>query len=104
VARYLEEMSRVLAPGGRAFCTAYLMTPEARASMEKFLGAVKMTERFGDNLVQSVQDPMAAVAQDEGRFRGDAARVGLTLDRVAFGWWSGRRTSNTKQDLILLRK
>jgi SAM-dependent methyltransferase len=104
VARYLEEMSRVLAPGGRAFCTAYLMTPEARASMERSPGAVKMTELFGDNLVQSMKDPMAAVAQDEPRFRSDVARVGLALDRVAFGWWSGLRTSNTKQDLILLRK
>jgi hypothetical protein len=33
VAHYLDEISRVLAPGGRCYATFFLMTPESRAAV-----------------------------------------------------------------------
>jgi SAM-dependent methyltransferase len=104
VKHYLHETARVLRPDGRFFATAYLMTPAAEAASRNHADVVKFNHEFGENPVQNVDRPLAAVAQRQGAFLSDVAEAGLTVDRIAYGWWSGLRTSNGKQDIIVLRK
>jgi SAM-dependent methyltransferase len=104
VANYLRNCARVLKRGGRVFCTAYLMTPEAERAMAAHQNAVKFDHVVEDNRIQDLEHPAMAVAQTEALFRRDVEAAGLVFDQLAVGWWSGLRTKNTKQDIIILSK
>ncbi len=104
VRQYLAEIARVLRHGGRLFSTAFLMTPAAEAAARHGTPTIKFEHQFGENPVQSLEQPMAAVAQHESVFFADVTEAGLVIDRIAYGWWSGLRTSNGMQDIIVLRK
>jgi len=104
VKHYLREAARVLRHDGRLFATAYLMTPAAEVAARNNAHAVKFDHEFGENPVQILERPMAAVAQRERAFVADVNEVGLVIERIAHGWWSGLRTSNGKQDIVVLRK
>ena len=104
VKHYLREACRILRPGGRLFSTAFLMTPAAELSARRSVRAFKFNHEVGENPVQVLEQPLAAVAQRESAFLADVNEVGLVIDRVAYGWWSGLPTSNTMQDILVLRK
>jgi SAM-dependent methyltransferase len=104
VINYLSEFGRVLRPGGVAFTTAYLLNSASVISMVGAPDAVKFTQHAcGDALVQAADRPVAAVAMPEDWLRSDARAAGLSVDRVAYGAWSGARRL-TKQDVMILRR
>jgi len=104
VRHYLKQIARVLRRGGRAFCTAFMMTPEADEALRTFKRGLTFDHMIGENPTHSIAEPLMAVAQTEGALRSDIAAAGLILDRFALGWWSGLAGSHGQQDMILLRK
>lgn len=104
VKHYLREIARVLRSGGRLLATAYMMTPASEQAARTNPRAVKFDHMFGENPVHQLDKPMAGVAQIESLFCADAHEAGLVVDRIAYGWWSGLKTSNSKQDIYVLRK
>jgi SAM-dependent methyltransferase len=104
VKHYLREVARVLRPEGRFFATAFLMTPTAETTSRNNGRGLKFIHEFGENPVKVLEDPLAAVAQRERVFMADVNEAGLVIDHIAYGWWSGLRTSNSMQDIIVLRK
>ena len=97
---YASEISRLLAPGGRCFATAFLVNQPAREAQHggaaplAFDLTVPGVEFYADPAV-----PLAAVAFDEDYLLEKFLRVGRERRRMpVYGHWSGR-SSPVFQDI-----
>lgn len=98
---YLGEIRRVLAPGGTAVISAFLLhggraRPGPVSPMIDF--------RYGDNGVRwkVKHRPYSAVAYEESSLRGYATSKGLSVERVLYGYWTGSGIAPNAQDLLVL--
>ena len=102
VVRYLAEVRRVLAPGGRALITAFVLTPQVRAWVAEERTAVPL-EPYGDAMTSDPHWPENAMAYDETQLRSAITHAGLTLDAVLAGLWRPEPQYAGGQDLLVLR-
>ncbi|MGE4553633.1 MAG: class I SAM-dependent methyltransferase [Desulfovibrionaceae bacterium] len=106
--RYLHEIARVLAPGGRAYLTWFLLDEATEARMRANPREVHFTKRFGPFWVQNVADMEEAVAYDRAFALGCLAQAGLTADEPRPGHWpgkaGGRGAGGNFQDVIVAWK
>ncbi|WP_174300620.1 class I SAM-dependent methyltransferase [Caulobacter sp. S45] len=102
VVHYLAEVRRVLAPGGRALITAFVLTPEVRVWASQGLTKVPL-KPYGDAMTSDPHWPENAMAYDEARFQSAIAGAGLTLEAVLAGLWRPEPTYPGGQDLLVLR-
>jgi SAM-dependent methyltransferase len=109
VARYVAEIARVLAPGGRAYVTYFLLNEESRPAV----GSAQTGMRHplfhvdrGDHVLKSAEAPADAVALDEALVRALYDRHGLEiLEPVHYGSWTfTRRTAPRRQDVVVAAK
>jgi SAM-dependent methyltransferase len=106
VARYLDELARVLKPGGRCLATYFLLNERSERAIAE--GAVRELHRFPHRLegcrVLSRELPESAVAHEEVRIRRLYAGSGLAIvEPVLYGRWAGRE-SRLNQDLIVAER
>lgn len=102
IRRYMAQTRRVLAPGGRALFTAFVLTPEVRAMAAEGRTTYPM-QPFGDGCMTiDPHWPENGLAYDEALFRQAAADAGLTLTSILHGEWSGAPTYAGGQDLLIL--
>ena len=96
---YLSEAARVLAPGGRLFCT-WLLFSTARPAPAGFapLDAADARVLVGDPTV-----PEAAVAYDEGWLTERLSALGLSRHALAHGTWSGLE-GRSLQDIVVAQR
>jgi ubiquinone/menaquinone biosynthesis C-methylase UbiE len=105
VRNYLRELGRVVAPGGRAAITFFLLNDESRAFVTAEKDIVKMRTTWHDDPLCRVANPELpeeATAHDEGRIRAYVAEAGFTVSEVVFGDWCGRPSLLGLQDLMIL--
>ena len=102
---YAAETSRLLAPGGRCFATAFLMNPPARAALQSGERTLKFDPAGSGPLYYAIPSaPLAAVAYDEDVLLELFLRNGLRRRNPAnYGWWSGR-TGRSFQDICIFEK
>ncbi|WP_052070138.1 class I SAM-dependent methyltransferase [Streptacidiphilus albus] len=92
VNRYLSELARVLKPGGRAFISYFLLSPETEALMATSSVQRRFRHRIGEAYVASVKVPELSVGYRESYIRELCAAHGFAADPVVlYGAWSGRR-------------
>ena len=102
VEHYLDEIARVLRPGGRALLTWFLLTEESRAALP--------TERFsfghaeGPGFVNDLSSPEAAVAYPYEWAVERLAAGGLRLDSSHPGGWCGHPRPETWQDVLVVER
>lgn len=107
VAHYVEEISRVLRPGGRLAATFLVVNEASMKSMQAGQGMYNFTYRDGPQwqLREGMGIPELAVAYDESYVRDLYARNGLDVSAVYAGRWSGLPASpgipSTGQDLVV---
>ena len=107
---YFKEISRVLRPGGKMFCTWFLyeddeQDPTALDQMDKELG-------FSDNSLPMARykyrdNPEATIGYELSWVLTEAEKVGLHLhSEVHYGSWAGakRRRVPLMQDILVLEK
>jgi ubiquinone/menaquinone biosynthesis C-methylase UbiE len=107
VRHYLKELGRVMAPGGRAVITYFLLNDESREQIRRDRDEVKMrTDWEGDPLcrVANPEVPEIATAHDEGRIRAYTAEAGFTVLEMSFGNWCGRPSLLGLQDVVVITK
>jgi SAM-dependent methyltransferase len=100
--RYLDEIARVLEPGGRAAISYYLMTPERRAAADQGLGALAFPHRLDGCWIELADEPEAAVAYDEADVLAALAARNLAIDTRYEGTWA--TTPEQSQDVFVVEK
>ncbi len=101
MAHYLEEISRVLSPGGRMFATFYLMNADARAHMAKGNANPNFTHSYASFHVANPKSLEDAVAYKETLVHRLLLRNGLNVDCVLYGRWCGRAEGENGQDMLV---
>ncbi len=102
VVRYLAEVRRVLAPGGRALITAFVLTPDVRIWAAESRTAVPL-QPYGDAMTSDPHWPENAMAYDDAQVRAAVADAGLSLDALFAGLWRPEPGYEGGQDLLVLR-
>ena len=103
VVRYLTEVRRVLAPGGRALITAFVLTPQVRTWVAEGRTAVPL-KPYADAMTSDPHWPENAMAYEEAQLRAAIGEAGLALDAVLAGHWRPEPQYAGGQDLLVLRR
>jgi SAM-dependent methyltransferase len=104
VRQYIAEAARVLKPGGRLFCTAYVLDSEGRAIAEGGRSAMEFPHRLGAHRLRDADVPESAVALDEEFLRDTAADAGMDIaGEIERGSWRNPGL-HTGQDILVLEK
>jgi SAM-dependent methyltransferase len=103
---YVDEIARVLKPGGRCFATYLLLNSEARRLMDAGLSDTRFKHVIGPCAVVDAKVPELSVGYDEAYVLDVYEQRGLrTVGGVYYGTWSGREPtaqgSGLSQDLVL---
>jgi SAM-dependent methyltransferase len=105
VENYLREVARLLAPGGRALATFFLLNERQEALRGEGLNRIDF--KYGEGVWRHAyrESPESAVAYREEFVLGLIERHGLALRRpVVYGSWSGFREGLSFQDMLLLER
>jgi SAM-dependent methyltransferase len=105
VRHYLDEVARVLRPGGRCLITFFLLNDESRPALAA--GASDFTFRYGEGIVRfdHPTKPEAAVAYEEDAVRAWFDAVGLSTEEpIRYGSWCRRPSSLSYQDILVASK
>jgi SAM-dependent methyltransferase len=99
---YLEEINRVLRPGGRAFTTWFVLNEATMSGAADNVGVLRFEVDRGDYAVDSERVPEAALAYKEAVLRRMLAAARLTIEEpIHFGSWSGVRNPLDLQDIVI---
>jgi SAM-dependent methyltransferase len=99
--RYTAEIGRVLKPGGRCFCTAYLVSADARRHLEQGTSVRGFKKLPGGHWTDNPEIPEAAVGYDQDYLVGAFAARGLETRHIIPGeWWK----NEFAQDILVARK
>jgi len=101
VEHYIAEIARVLDRGGRCYCTAFVISAEARRHLDAGSSGRKFSDTGNGYWVEDAQNPMGAVGYDEAILREMFRREGLEVTAFApDAWW----TNPYAQDVLVLVK
>jgi ubiquinone/menaquinone biosynthesis C-methylase UbiE len=105
VEHYLDEIARVLQPGGTLFATFFLVNPESRQLMEDGVSTMTFHRPVSSTcFTTDPGDPEAAVAFLEGHVMQLLAARGLRVSQpIQYGSWCGRERFLSYQDIIIAR-
>lgn len=101
IAAYAREVTRLLAPGGRLFLTAFQITPgdeDRPTARPRFVRGEEPGSWYGD-----VSAPLAAIGFDAGIVEGCLQDAGLRIERIEFGHWRGTDSTHY-QDIVVAVK
>jgi SAM-dependent methyltransferase len=106
--RYLDELARVVRPGGTVFATYFLLDPEAELALSEGRAWRPMPDRetdpeLGEYRLADRTAPAAAVAYSREAVEGAHSRRGLDVEAVWLGAWSGRAAGVTAHDVVVSR-
>ena len=101
VASYLEQIRRVLKPGGQLLTTFFILNACSRAAIERGSTRRIFSHPLDGVFVDEKNNPESAVAYPEVLLKQLLATSGLQHDHTFYGQWSGNRWSLTGQDAVL---
>jgi len=106
--RYLDELSRVVRPGGTVFATYFLLDPEVELALRERRTWRPMPDRatdpeLGEYRLADRSAPSEAVAYGRDAVEAAHSRRGLEVETVWRGGWSGRPDGVTAHDVVVSR-
>jgi SAM-dependent methyltransferase len=104
VRHYLDEIHRVLRPGGRCLCTLFLMNADAEALIRAGKSTQDMCHPLEECYTTLPDLPEAAVGFVESRVLEWLAERGFTLAAKCYGSWCGRLRFTSYQDMLIWQK
>ncbi len=102
--RYLAELGRLLAPGGRLFATFFLLDAEAHAAIAGGRTELRFGHALGAAHVQDPRRPEAAVAFPVETVAAWLASAGFEPPAIHPGGWRGRPDGLCYQDLVVAQR
>ncbi|NNE74588.1 MAG: class I SAM-dependent methyltransferase [Acidimicrobiales bacterium] len=103
-ANYIDEIARVLRPGGAVMATFFLVDEQSRAAMASGAATFSFSEIADGSLVANVHDPEGAVGHDKAELLDQWREAGLEPEVVWRGDWSAHPEGTRHQDVIVARK
>jgi SAM-dependent methyltransferase len=105
---YVGEIARLMKQQGRALITYFLLN-DAQAALEtqgKNVMAFPFTFPFERGIYRAREDqlPERGLAYEEPYVRELLAQHGLQIDATYYGYWSGRETGLSLQDILIISK
>lgn len=101
VERYTAEIGRVLKRSGRCFCTAYIISEEARKHLDNGTSRRLFVACPQAYWTETPDNPEASVGYSEDYLIGIFKQAGLEAARIVPGaWW----TNEFAQDELIVRK
>ncbi len=104
-ANYLQQIARVLKPGGACLATFFILNAESRQGMMQYNG-LRFVHDFGHYALLDPKVKEANIAFDTQWLEAQVAASGLTVEKQWPGYWPGRNKQACEgfQDMWLLRK
>jgi len=105
VSSYLNQINRVLKMNGLCFATFFVLNPES-ADLMKRTDGIQFNHRFNNYYLHNIKVKEANVAFDETYLDDLIISNGLEIVKKYYGYWSGRKKSDTVdfQDIFILKK
>jgi SAM-dependent methyltransferase len=104
VRHYLDEIRRVLRPGGRCLTTCFLLEKESERLIRKGKSTQKLVHPFDDCFASNTKAPENAIGFKENLLLGWIAERGLNLTHKFYGSWCGRPRVLDYQDILVCAK
>jgi len=104
VRHYLDEIRRVLRPGGKCLTTCFLLDEESESLIRKGKSTQNLVHPCDDCLSINPEVPEAAIGFKEKLLLGWIAQRGLTLTHKYYGTWCGRPHVLDYQDILVCKK
>lgn len=104
---YTAEIARTLRPGGTVVITYFILNEESETLMKTADSKMNIEHEFGraGAKVMDVLRPEAVIAFPETYVRSVLSQSGLTVQEpIHYGFWCGRPSGVTFQDLVVCRK
>jgi SAM-dependent methyltransferase len=101
---YLAEIARVLAPGGAALVTFFLLDGDSRAAIAQGRAGLPFLDHDAEVAVVSEDLPEEAVAYDRAWVAAALERHGVALEAVHPGSWADHAGARSFQDLVVARR
>lgn len=104
-ANYLQQIARVLKPGGACLATFFILNAESRQGMMQYNG-LRFVHDFGHYALLDPKVKEANIAFDTHWLEEQVAASGLHIEKQWPGYWPGRDKQACAgfQDMWLLRK
>jgi SAM-dependent methyltransferase len=105
VKHYLDEIVRVLKPGGRSLITFFLLNEESSALIKEGKALFNFEHEMPGYRMAYADNPEAAIAYPEAFVRFLYGKTGLELQEpLRYGKWSGRTDGMSGQDFVIAVK
>ena len=101
VQHYIDEIERVLAPGGRCLATAFLLDSDARAHIAAGDASLPLHASEMGFFQADPARPEAAIGYEETEFLRWWTERGFSVESVLRGSWCGRRRFSCFQDVVI---
>ena len=102
----LQNVNQLLASGGQAFITIFVVDAEARRNIESGATGFRFAHRTpsGELSAEKLEDPTFAVGYEVEKMDELVDSAGLRRERWIRGYWSQGNSGETFQDALILRK
>lgn len=104
IGRYAQELSRVLAPGGRAFLTLFLLDQPRRDEIEAGHAGLPFKDLNAISMVVDAHATESAIAHEEAVVRDLFIGAGLVVGAVHRGTWAPVSQTDNFQDILVVEK
>jgi hypothetical protein len=105
VKHYMDEIVRVLKPGGRSLITFFLLNEESSALSKEGKGSITFEHDMQGARTADVGNPEAAIAYSEAFVRDLHGECGLEIrEPMHYGTWCGRANGLSGQDVVIAVK
>jgi SAM-dependent methyltransferase len=100
---YLQEIGRILAPGGHVLATFFLINPSQMAWEAKGQSRYALEHRLTSFArFWSTDDPLHVIAYEQEWIVERVRAAGLSVDSILLGSWCGRPGTRVFQDTLIL--
>jgi len=104
VRHYLDEIRRVLRPGGKCLTTCFMLNGESEKLIRKGKSTQNLVHPLDDCFVVLPDVPEASLGFKENLLLGWIAERGFTLTYKSYGSWCGRPRARDYQDILVYTK
>lgn len=104
VRHYLDEIRRVLKPGGRCLCTCFLINEESQRLLAEDKGMIKIVHKLDECFTANLENPEHAIGFSEPVLLRWIGERGFTISGKYYGSWCGRGNFISSHDLLVFAK